>query len=217
MGLVEVFLAWDKLARDNVNRRAAELGWENLKVGYRVIKAVPKTPAKMAVPAAIDWAAASKYVRYAAPVFAWKPVIAVSRALTGAAGAAGAAGGAATANAAPTAMAAVSPVNALLLAAGSVGIERLVFLTIGRTLRLRPIGPPESTRLSSLQDGRCLLSAPLRFASCADGPEWKLERLAPGVPLTGHKVLGLVHGADGSRLFVVRPAATSSTASTASP
>ena len=51
---------------------------------------VPKAPAKMAVPAAIDWAAASKYVRYAAPVFAWKPVTAVSRALTGAAGAAGA-------------------------------------------------------------------------------------------------------------------------------
>ena len=50
MGLVEVFLAWDKLARDNVNRRAAELGWENLKVGYRVIKAAPKASAKMAVP-----------------------------------------------------------------------------------------------------------------------------------------------------------------------
>ena len=208
MGVVEVLLLWDQLARQNVNRRAAELSLGHLiHVGDRVIKFVPKGVIPAALPAFMapaNWAAVARLVKLVSPV------IVAKRALAGTAVRLLGRGAATLATSPVTAAAAtmITPPNALLIAAAGMGVDRLVQVVVVRALRPRAVAPPVPARIASILDGRCLASGtPLRFARCgtAGTEEWRFERVAPRVALTRQAVLGLVHGVDGVRFFAAPP------------
>ena len=196
MTLLEVLLSFDSLARKNVNRRATELSLGRLiNVGDRVIKLAPMAVVKKPP---VNWA--PRVVGLGLPVIGKK-------AMTGRL-----AGGVATLvthpSTAAVASAMITPANALLLAAGVVGIDRLVRGLAARALRPRALTSPIAARITSLQDGRCLATAGLGlgFARCgaAGTEEWRFVhvRLPPGAR---QAMLGLVHGVDGMRLFVAQP------------
>ena len=197
MGPVETLLVWDQLARNNVNYRAAELGLSHLiHIGPRVIKLAPKAAApvvkKVASKGAANWVAAT-------PLAGLVPSAILARRLL-----------------TPTIVAPVPKViatslitapNAMLLAAAGLGVERLVQGLAARALGPRVIESPAGTRISSLQDGRCLTKGGLGlgFARCGavGTDEWRFERTAPRVLLTRQVVLGLVRDAHGARFFAV--------------
>ena len=200
MGAVETLLAWDTVARHNVNKRAAELSVGHLiHIGDRVIKLAPKVP-PVIVPVAkeamkkgpANWVAATRLAGLVSPVIIGKRMFT------------------------PAIMPAIPKVivtslitapNALLLAAAGVGVDRLAHGLAARALRPHVIGPSVVMRISSVKDGRCLTKGGLGlgFTRCgaAGTDEWRFERTAPRVPLTRQAVLGLVHGADGTRFFAV--------------
>lgn len=203
MSVLEVLLSLDSQARKNVNRRAADLSLGHLiNIGDRVLKLapmaiVPAARAAMKKPS-VNWA--PRVAGLALPVIGKKAVVGRL------------AGGAATLATHPsTAVAAsamITPANALLLAAGVVGIDRLVRGLAARALRPRALTSPIAARITSLQDGRCLATGGLGlgFARCgaAGTEEWRFVhvRLPPGAR---QAMLGLVHGVDGMRLFVAQP------------
>ena len=200
MGAVETLLAWDTVARHNVNKRAAELSVGHLiHIGDRVIKLAPKVP-PVIVPVAkeamkkgpANWVAATRLAGLVSPVIIGKRMFT------------------------PAIMPAIPKVivtslitapNVLLLAAAGVGVDRVVHGLAARALRPHVIAPSVVMRISSVKDGRCLTKGGLGlgFTRCgaAGTDEWRFERTAPRVPLTRQAVLGLVHGADGTRFFAV--------------
>ena len=199
MGAVETLLAWDTVARHNVNKRAAELSVGHLiHIGDRVIKLAPKVP-PVIVPVAkeamkkgpANWVAATRLAGLVSPVIIGKRMFT------------------------PAIMPAIPKViftslitapNVLLLAAANVGVDRLVH-GLAASLRPHVTKPPVAMRISSVQDDLCLTKdgLGLGFTRCgaAGTDEWRFERTAPRVPLTRQAVLGLVHGADGTRFFAV--------------
>ena len=196
MGPVETLLAWDQLARHNVNQRAVELSLGHLiHIGDRVIKLVPKAVVpvvkKVASKGPANWVAATRLAGLVSPVIIGKrlftPIIApIPKVIV-------------------TSL--ITAPNALFVAAAGVGVERLVQGLAARALGPRVIAPPVVTRISSLQDGRCLTKGGLGlgFTRCgaAGTDEWRFERTAPRVLLTRQAVQGLVHGVNGVRFFAV--------------
>lgn len=197
MGAVETLLVWDQLARNNVNYRAAELGLSHLiHIGPRLIKLAPKAAApvikQVASKGAANWVAAT-------PLAGLVPSAIIAKRLF------------TPAIVAPVpkviATSLITAPNAMLLAAAGLGVERLVQGLASRALGPRVIESATGTRISSLQDGRCLTKGGLGlgFARCGavGTDEWRFERTAPRVLLTRQAVLGLVHGAHGARFFAV--------------
>ena len=182
----ETLKAWETVARHDVNKRAATLSLGHLiHIRDRVVKPVAKVAMKKG-PA--NWVAATRLTGL---------VIIGKRMFT------------------PAIMPAIPKViftslitapNVLLLAAANVGVDRLVH-GLAASLRPHVTKPPVAMRISSVQDDLCLTKdgLGLGFTRCgaAGTDEWRFERTAPRVPLTRQAVLGLVHGADGTRFFAV--------------
>ena len=124
MGPVETLLAWDQLARHNVNQRAVELSLGHLiHIGDRVIKLAPKAVVpvvkKVASKGPANWVAATRLAGLVSPVIIGKrlftPIIApIPKVIV-------------------TSL--ITAPNALFVAAAGVGVERLVQGLAARAFR----------------------------------------------------------------------------------